>query len=82
MYASDCFVVHFPVVKFIEFFTQIYSLSRKKCFMVYQNQPVENRHNKKVVKLDLSVADPGFHEVGLRYVTVWGFALLILSHFS
>ena len=30
----------------------------------------------------LSKADPGFLERGFIYIKVWGFALLILSHFS
>ena len=33
-------------------------------------------------KIDISRADPGFLERGFIFIKVWGFALLILSHFS
>ena len=50
MYASDSFVVHFPVVKLIEFFTQIYSLSRK---IIFYGMSELAGNKKVVVKLDL-----------------------------
>ena len=47
--------------------------------MVNQRQPDSHFHLQRTLAAG---ADPGFLESRFIYIKVWGFALLILSHFS
>ena len=53
-----------------------------------KNAPYHSEDNVVVVifseddKIDISRADAGFLERRFIFIKVWGFALLILSHFS
>ena len=55
--------------------------------IVYACVDLKNAPYRKIMlllddKIDISRADPGFLERGFIFIKVWGFALLILSHFS